>query len=52
MPRLCYRAVLYDGSYPGWLQFGYFTAWAAMACSSVGLVGLQPATRPGLAEEL
>jgi ABC-2 type transport system permease protein len=47
---LSYRAVLYDGRFPGWLQFAYFTAWA------VGMIvaGLLVFNRlePGLAEEL
>jgi ABC-2 type transport system permease protein len=33
---LCFRAVLYDGRFPEWLQFGYFAAWAA-AMVIVGL---------------
>jgi ABC-2 type transport system permease protein len=47
---LCYRSVLYDGTWPGWLQLAYFTAWA------VGLMiaGLWIFSRleGGLAEEL
>jgi ABC-2 type transport system permease protein len=31
---LCFRATLYDGTHPGWLQLGYFAAW------SVGMVGI------------
>jgi ABC-type polysaccharide/polyol phosphate export permease len=25
---LCFRSVLYDGTWPSWLQLGYFAAWA------------------------
>ncbi len=25
---LCFRAVLYDGTWPSWLQLGYYAAWA------------------------
>jgi lipopolysaccharide transport system permease protein len=25
---LCYRAVLYDGTFPGWLELSYFAVWA------------------------
>ena len=32
---LCYRAALYDGTHPGWLQLAYFAAWA-IGCSSSG----------------
>jgi ABC-2 type transport system permease protein len=47
---LCYRAVLYDGTLPGWLQFAYFAAWAAF----LFVAGLFVFNRlsPGLAEEL
>ena len=47
---LSYRAVLYDGRPPGWLQFGYFTAWAI----GMFVAGLLVFNRleAGLAEEL
>jgi lipopolysaccharide transport system permease protein len=47
---LCYRDVLYNGTYPGWLELGYFAAWAAGSF----LVGRYVFNRlePGLAEEL
>lgn len=47
---LCYRAVLYDGRSPGWLQFSYFTAWA-IGMFVVGLVVFNR-LETGLAEEL
>jgi ABC-2 type transport system permease protein len=25
---LCYRAVWYNGAHPGWLELGYYAAWA------------------------
>jgi ABC-2 type transport system permease protein len=47
---LCYRAVLYDGRLPDWLQLGYFAAWAV----AMVLVGLSVFNRleGRLAEEL
>lgn len=47
---LSYRAVLYDGRAPGWLQLTYFTVWAIVML----VVGLLVFNRlePGLAEEL
>jgi ABC-2 type transport system permease protein len=47
---LSYRAVLYDGRLPGWLQFGYFTAWA-VGMLVAGLVVFNR-LEAGLAEEL
>ena len=34
---LCFRATLYDGTHPGWLELGYFVTWAA-AMVVIGLV--------------
>ncbi len=47
---LSYRAVLYDGRPPGWLQLSYFAAWAI----GMLIVGLTVFNRleAGLAEEL
>lgn len=47
---LCYRAVLYDGTHPDWLQLSYFAAWAV----GTFVVGLLVFNRleSGLAEEL
>jgi ABC-2 type transport system permease protein len=47
---LCYRAVLYDGTLPGWRELGYFAAWAV----GMFFVGRYVFNRlePGLAEEL
>jgi ABC-2 type transport system permease protein len=47
---LCYRAVLYDGRLPDWLQFGYFTAWA-VGIFAIGLLIFNRLSA-GLAEEL
>ena len=47
---LSYRAVLYDGRPPGWLQFAYFTAWA-IGMFVAGLVVFNR-LEAGLAEEL
>jgi ABC-2 type transport system permease protein len=47
---LCYRAVLYDGTLPNWLQFGYFAAWAAVLFAA-GLLVFNRLSA-GLAEEL
>jgi lipopolysaccharide transport system permease protein len=47
---LSYRAVLYDGRAPGWLQFAYFTGWA-VAMLVVGLLVFNR-LEAGLAEEL
>jgi lipopolysaccharide transport system permease protein len=47
---LSYRAVLYDGAHPGWLQFAYFAAWA-LGMLGVGLFVFGRLEK-GLAEEL
>jgi ABC-2 type transport system permease protein len=47
---LSYRAVLYDGTTPGWLQLAYFAAWA-IGTFAVGLLVFNR-LEPGLAEEL
>jgi ABC-2 type transport system permease protein len=47
---LSYRAVLYDGRPPGWLQFAYFTAWA-IGMFIAGLIVFNR-LEAGLAEEL
>jgi ABC-2 type transport system permease protein len=47
---LSYRAVLYDGRYPDWLQLAYFAAWA-VGMLIVGLVVFNR-LEAGLAEEL
>ena len=47
---LCFRASLYDGSFPGLLELGYFAAWAVF----MFFVGRSVFNRleVGLAEEL
>jgi len=47
---LCYRNVLYNGTYPGWRELLYFAAWAA----GMFFVGRYVFNKlePGLAEEL
>ncbi len=47
---LCYRDVLYNGTFPGWLGFAYFVAWAFAALAT----GLWVFNRfeKGMAEEL
>jgi ABC-2 type transport system permease protein len=47
---LSYRAVLYDGRFPGWLQFAYFAAWA-IGMFIAGLIVFNR-LEAGLAEEL
>jgi ABC-type polysaccharide/polyol phosphate export permease len=47
---LCYRAVLYDGTYPGWLQLAYFAVWA-LGMLAVGL-WVFARLEAGFAEEL
>jgi lipopolysaccharide transport system permease protein len=47
---LCYRQVLYAGTYPGWVELAYFAAWAI----GIFFVGRAVFNKlePGLAEEL
>jgi ABC-type polysaccharide/polyol phosphate export permease len=47
---LSYRAAWYDGTHPGWLQLGYFAAWA-IGTFAVGMIVFNR-LEAGLAEEL
>ncbi len=47
---LSYRAAWYDGTHPGWLQLGYFAAWA-IGTFVVGMIVFNR-LEAGLAEEL
>ena len=47
---LCYRAAWYDGTHPGWLELGYFAAWA-IGTFVVGMIVFNR-LEAGLAEEL